>query len=122
MFLHFNPLNNPLTQSFNFTVQKVMSPTPTNSGVRQRLLYLHARTPSVFSEIIGFTPIEPVKDYRAEITADVPVWPYKTVHDALVDGWQIVQFPHLQAPIDDRDLDVVGYEFILQKLEEVRDE
>ncbi|MDE2728724.1 MAG: hypothetical protein OXI19_11925 [Gemmatimonadota bacterium] len=91
------------------------------SSVRQRLLYLHARTPSVFSEILGCTPIEPVKDYRAEITADVPDWPYNTVHDALVDGWQIVQFPHLQAPIDDRDLDVVGYEFILQKLEEVHD-
>ncbi|MCY3714370.1 MAG: hypothetical protein OXH02_13870 [Gemmatimonadetes bacterium] len=90
-------------------------------GVRQRLLYLHARTPSVFSEILGYTPVEPVKDYRAEITADVPDWPYNTVHDALVDGWQIVQFPHLQAPIDDRDLDVVGYEFILQKLEEVQD-
>lgn len=100
-----------------------MSPTPStpDSSVRQRLLYLHARTPSVFSEILGYTPVEPVKDYRAEITADVPEWPYSTVHDALVDGWQIIQFPHLQAPFDDRDLDIVGYEFILQKLEEVRD-
>ena len=98
-----------------------MSSTPSNPGVRQRLLYLHARTPSVFSDILGYTPVEPVRDYRAEITADVSDWPYNTVHDALVDGWQIVQFPHLQAPIDDMDLDVVGYEFILQKLEEVRD-
>ena len=98
-----------------------MPDTQPNRGVRQRLLYLHARTPSVFSEILGYTPVEPVKGYRAEITADVPEWPYHTVHDALVDGWQIVQFPHLQAPIDDRDLDVVGYEFILQKLEEVQD-
>jgi hypothetical protein len=84
---------------------------------RQRLLYLHARTPSVFSEILGYTPIEPVKGYRVEIVATELEWPYNTVHDAIVDGWQIVQFPHLQAPYDDRDLDVVGYEFILQKME-----
>ena len=84
---------------------------------RQRLLYLHARTPSIFSDILGFTPIEPIKGYQAEITVDVGAWPYQTVHDALVDGWQIVQFPQLQAPFDDKDLDMIGYEFILQKLE-----
>ena len=83
---------------------------------RQRLLYLHASTPSVFSQIIGLTLIEPTAGYRAEISAEEPRWPYATVHDALVDGWQIVQFPHLQAPFDDADLDVVGYEFILQQL------
>lgn len=93
----------------------------TSSRPRQRLLYLHARTPGVFSDILGYTPIEPVKGYRAEITSEIPEWPYRTVHDALVDGWQIVQFPHLQAPFDDKDLDVVGYEFILQKMEVVHD-
>lgn len=89
---------------------------------RQRLLYLHARTPSVFSDILGYTPIEPIKGYQTGITAETQEWPYTTIHDALVDGWQIVQFPHLQAPFDDRDLDVVGYEFILQKMEVVQDE
>lgn len=84
---------------------------------RQRLLYLHARTPTVFSEILAYTAIEPVEGYRVEITAEDQDWPYKTVHEAIVDGWQIVQFPHLQAPFDDADLDVVGYEFILQKME-----
>jgi hypothetical protein len=96
-------------------------PFDPSAAPRQRLLYLHARTPSVFSDILGFTRIEPVRGYRAEITAEEEPWPYKTVHDALVDGWQIVQFPHLQAPFDDKDLDVVGYEFILQKLEVVHD-
>jgi hypothetical protein len=88
---------------------------------RQRLLYLHTRTPSVFSEVLGYTPVEPIKGYRPEITVDPGEWPYRTAHDAMTDGWIIVQFPHLQAPFDDRDLDVVGYEFILQKLEVVRD-
>ena len=86
---------------------------------RQRLLYVHARSPNVFSDILALTLIEPKPGYRPEITAEVPEWPYKTVHDAIVDGWQVVQFPHLQAPFDDREIDVVGYEFILQKMEVV---
>lgn len=90
------------------------------SQPRQRLLYLHARTPSVFSEILGLTLIEPVAGFKVELSAEEPQWPYQTVHDAIVEGWQIVQFPHLQAPFDDRDLDVIGYEFILQKMEVVQ--
>ena len=90
-----------------------------NERPRQRLLYLHARTPSVFSDIIGYTLIEPVKGFQVEISGGEFKWPYATVHDAVVDGWQIVQFPHLQSPFSDTDLDVVGYEFILQKMEVV---
>lgn len=86
---------------------------------RQRLLYLHARNPSVFSEILGYTRIEPTEGFRVEISGGEFEWPYATVHDALVDGWQIVQFPHLQSPFSDTDLDVIGYEFILQKMEVV---
>ena len=86
---------------------------------RQRLLYLQARTPSVLSTIIGLTIIEPVKGFAPAISAEAPEWPYGTVHDAVVDGWQIVQFPHQQAPIADSDLEMVGYEFILQKMEVV---
>ncbi len=86
---------------------------------RQRLLYLHARTPSVFSDILGYTQIEPTDGFQVEISGGEFEWPYATVHDALVDGWQIVQFPHLQSPFSDTDLDVIGYEFILQKMEVV---
>lgn len=92
---------------------------PSQGPARQRLLYLHARTPSVFSEILGLTRVEPVAGFKAEISAQVEEWPYRTVHDALVDGWQVVQFPQHQAPFDDGELDLVGYEFILQKMEVV---
>jgi hypothetical protein len=98
------------------------STAPSSQTVpRQRLLYLHATTPSVFSRILGLTLIEPIPGHRPEITVEDPQWPYDTVHDALIDGWQIVQFPLFQASYDDRDLDVVGYEFILQKMEIVDD-
>ncbi len=86
---------------------------------RQRLLYLHARTPSVFSDILGYTQIEPTEGFRVEISGGEFGWPYATVHDALIDGWQIIQFPHLQSPFSDTDLDMIGYEFILQKMEVV---
>ena len=86
---------------------------------RQRLLYLHARTPSVYSGVLGMTQIEPVAGHSVEISADQLQFSYETVHEALVDGWQIVQFPHHQAPYDDGELDMVGYEFILQKIEVV---
>ena len=65
------------------------------------------------------TQIEPVAGHSVEISADQLQFSYETVHEALVDGWQIVQFPHHQAPYDDGDLDMVGYEFILQKIEVV---
>jgi len=30
----------------------------------------------------------------------------------------VIQFPDQRAPFDDREIDILGYEFILQKLEE----
>ena len=90
-----------------------------SSSPRQRLLYMYAKTPSVYSELLGLTQIEPVAGHQVGVEATVPEWPYDTIHEALVDAWQIVQFPSHQAPFDDADLDVVGYEFILQKIEVV---
>lgn len=84
---------------------------------RQRLLYLHARGPSIYAPVIGMAEHEPVAGYEDKIrTRDD--WPYDTVHAAIVDGWQVVHFPQQMIPYDDRELDYVGYEFILQKIEE----
>jgi hypothetical protein len=89
---------------------------------RQRLLYLHAATPSIRSRVIGMALHEPVAGSVTEITPEAPgapwAWPYGTVHDAVVDGWQVIHFPQQLAPFDDREIDVLGYEFVLQKLEE----
>ncbi|MCJ8330770.1 MAG: hypothetical protein HRT89_04865 [Lentisphaeria bacterium] len=86
-------------------------------SAKQRLLYLHSQTANVFSKILGFTLIEPVPGQEPEIIAEKLDWPYSTVHDAVCDGWHIVQFPNFQAPFDDEEIDMLGYEFILQKLE-----
>ncbi len=87
--------------------------------LRQRLLYIHAQTPSPLSKVLEMTIYEPVADFKVELTAEEPKFRYATVHEALVDGWQIVQFPLHQAEYDDDEIDMVGYEFILQKMEVV---
>ena len=84
----------------------------------QRLLYLHAATPSIRSEVLAMAIHEPVAGSITESRGTPQDWPYGTVHDAILDGWQIVHFPDQRAPFDDREIDLVGYEFILQKLEE----
>lgn len=79
---------------------------------RQRLLYLHAREPSVHSGVIGWAQ-HPGTDAGAEAGE----CPYATVLAAIEDGWQAIHFPQQMGPVDDRETDLVGFEFILQKLE-----
>ena len=88
-----------------------------NSMLRQRLLYLHADTPSPRSAVLSIYMVDPVPGGAAVQLSAEPELPYKTVHDALVDGWQIVHFPDQRAAVSDRDIDIYGYEFVLQKLE-----
>ena len=84
---------------------------------RQRLLYLHAATPGIRSQVIGMALHEPVEGSVTEIVTEVQEWPYNTVHDAILDGWQVIHFPDQRTEFDDREIDILGYEFILQKLE-----
>ena len=86
--------------------------------IRQRLLYLHAASPNIRSNVVSMAEHEPRPDTITEITGASQEWPYDTVHDAILDGWQIVHFPDQRAPFDDTEIDILGYEFILQKLEE----
>ncbi len=61
---------------------------------------------------------EPEPNSITQISPDA-TWPYATVHDAILDGWQVISFPQQRVPFDDREIDVLGYEFILQKMQEV---
>ena len=53
----------------------IVAPPEAIEGDVQRLLYLHARTPTVFSEVLALTQIEPVPGFSVEITAEEPDWP-----------------------------------------------
>ena len=85
--------------------------------VRQRLLYLYADTPDPRSSLMAMRLVEPVPGGALVSLSPEPQFPYGCVHDALLDGWQVVKFPEHQAPVSDREIDVPGAEFILQKLD-----
>ena len=89
-----------------------------NAQPRQRLLYLHVRGPSVTAPIIGMAEHEPIAGAKDTICTRTN-WPYNTVKEAMIDGWQVIHSPQQMAPFDDRELDYAGYEFILQKIEEI---
>ena len=91
------------------------------SRLRQRLLYLHANTPSIHSNLVAAAIHEPVAGAVTEIDPQAPELPYRNVHDAILEGWRVVHFPQQRAPFDDREIDVMGHEFILEKLEEYDD-
>lgn len=85
--------------------------------LRQRLLYLHAATPNIGSPLLAAALHEPVDGGLQQLDPGAAELPYKSVHDALRDGWQVIHFPLQMVPFDDRENDILGYEFILQKME-----
>lgn len=85
--------------------------------VRQRLLYLHAGGPSIRSPLVGSALHEPVAGAMTQIDPLAPELPYNCVHDAILDGWRVIHFPLQTAPFEDREIDIMGYEFVLEKME-----
>jgi hypothetical protein len=85
--------------------------------VRQRLLYLHATTPSIGSPLVGATLHEPVQGGVSQMDPARKDPEFTSVHHAIQEGWQVIHFPQQVSPFDDKEIDVLGYEFILQKLE-----
>lgn len=85
--------------------------------LRQRILYLHAGTPSIYSTVISASEHSPVAGSITEIDPLAPESPFSSVHDAMVAGWRVIHFPQQLAPFEDREIDLMGYEFILEKLE-----
>lgn len=99
-------------------------PAPTKPGTKpplQWLLYLHAAHPSIKSDLLNATLFEPSpgKEVETQIDPLAKPLPYKTVFDAILDGWRVVHFPYQREWIEDREIDVVGYEFILEKIQPV---
>jgi hypothetical protein len=64
---------------------------------------------------------EPISDKITQIDPLAEEIPYESVFAAILDGWRVIHFPDQRAPFDDREIDIVGYEFILEKLESYDD-
>ena len=67
------------------------------------------------SEVISCALYEPQFDSITEIDPAIEKPLYETIRDALADGWRIIHFPNQREP---SNFDVIGYQFILEKLEE----
>lgn len=113
--LHAADLDELLTISQKPETQK---PQP---QLRQRLLYLHANGMSTHALVIAARFCEPIRNLPHAELSTQPQMPYNTVHEAILDGWRVVQFPRQNAASPDREVTFFGYEFILEKLEEYND-
>lgn len=83
-----------------------------STKVWQDLLYLQAVTTSVASPVHGMTLVS-----NGELTEpDEAHWPYRTVLEAIRDGWRVIQFPNLALMTDESRTYGLGCEFILERL------
>ena len=80
---------------------------------RQDLLFLHAVTSSPASQVIGMRIIEDGE--MSDGPDDPDDWPYRTVLEAVRDGWRIIKLPELALAMDDSRTYGLGYEFVLER-------
>ena len=80
----------------------------------QLTLYLTARSTNMRSDIVSWALYDPTKEYDPELMSDEP--PYKSVLDAVADGWHVAQYPIINLyEYKDLENDYVGFDFILEK-------
>ena len=81
---------------------------------RQALLYLQAQSTSVAAPVLGMLLVE--NGELSEGPADPEDWPYKTVLEAIGDGWRVIQFPNMALLMDESRTYGLGCEFILERI------
>ncbi len=80
---------------------------------RWDLLYLQAARTSETSDVVGMRMIR-----DGEVVYPLPApedWPYKTVLEAINDGWRVVKFPELSLLMDESRTYGLSCEFILER-------
>ena len=87
-------------------------------ALKQRLLYLSALSTDPKSPTISEALHEPVTGTSVEIDPMSDGLEYDSVHAARCDGWRVVRFPDQRANLSDSDVDVLGFQFILAKMEQ----
>ena len=82
------------------------------AGQRQELLYLQTATTSVTSEVIGMSLV--AGGEVSDGPMDPGQWPYKSVLEAMEDGWRVVRFP-VQLPAGHTQDAHITCEFVLER-------
>ena len=83
---------------------------------RQRLLYIYALQPTVRALVVA-TTLHEVGGSLCQIDPQAAELPYQCVMDAIADGWRVIHFPDHRGPYREGRMDMLGYEFVLEKLE-----
>lgn len=89
-------------------------------ALRQKLLFLYATYPDIKSGVGAWSVFDATGKER-HTTGDSETPPYKSVFEAMKDGWRVVQFP-VQFPAYpgmETSTSYLRWEYILEKLEEV---
>ncbi len=81
-------------------------------GVQQHLLYIWTREERVDSDVVGWNYFGP---FKSEFNFDPKnECPYKSVRDAMADGWRTISFPSVEYPMDNAH-NQLGHGFILER-------
>ena len=80
---------------------------------RQSLLYIETANTHPGSTALGMMLI--LNGNCVEPPADPSEWPYRSVLDAMNDGWRVISFPNLALLMDPVTPAGLGCEFILEK-------
>lgn len=84
-------------------------------GSRQRLLYLYALQPTVRASLVASTLQDSQASTLCQIDPLAQDIAYQCVMDAVADGWRVIHFPDHRAAYQEGRMDMLGYEFILEK-------
>ena len=93
-------------------VEKAEAKHGPGSG-RQGLLYLQAPTTNPHSAVVGISIYEDGTD--SDGLDDNGEFRYRTIKEALDDGWRIIKFPEASLAMREQDTYGLGYEFVLER-------
>jgi len=80
---------------------------------QQSLLYLQASSSSPHAGVIGISLFEDGHDPEGLDEQGNPR--YRSVREAIQDGWRVIRFPETTLAMDDENNYGLGYEFILER-------
>jgi len=83
------------------------------TGLHQSLLYLQAPSTNPHSAVIGISIYE--KGIDPDGLDENGNFRYRSIKDALNDGWRIIKFPEASLAMNEQDTYGLGYEFILER-------